>query len=379
MPTAVWLVLTAFQLIVITGSMIGWAFALARVSSRRPIYPYRPRRPVPWGLLDLGVVAFASLSTSVMAYIIAASLMGVRPGADMAELSPWQFGGLVVSGSIASLAVLGLVLVWLRWRVHAGPQDFGIDFGRLDADVGLGLIGFVMLAVPVFAIQLGLAYLFPEQEQHPLIKMLKAQAHPGLMLVAGFVAVVAAPIVEEYFFRVLLQGWLENVACRSDKFHELLFGASPAGEPSEPSGVHPAETNGTTILVAEDVTEATGDVRDSPGTEEEAAADRGQLAAEIANPYRSPEMAWEGRLVAARAEPRRMRPRYWPIVVSATVFALMHLGHGYDPIPLFFLAVGLGYLYQQTHRVLPCIVVHLLLNATSLVLLWVGITYGENL
>jgi membrane protease YdiL (CAAX protease family) len=43
----------------------------------------------------------------------------------------------------------------------------------------------------------------------------------------------------------------------------------------------------------------------------------------------------------------------------------MHLPRP-DPIPLFVLALGLGYLYRQTHRILPCIVVHLLLNACSL-------------
>jgi hypothetical protein len=33
---------------------------------------------------------------------------------------------------------------------------------------------------------------------------------------------------------------------------------------------------------------------------------------------------------------------------------------------LFFLALGLGYVYRQTHRILPGIVVHFLLNACSM-------------
>jgi membrane protease YdiL (CAAX protease family) len=44
----------------------------------------------------------------------------------------------------------------------------------------------------------------------------------------------------------------------------------------------------------------------------------------------------------------------------------MHASHGPDPVPLFVLALGLGYLYQRTHRLLPCVVVHLLLNLCSL-------------
>ena len=35
---------------------------------------------------------------------------------------------------------------------------------------------------------------------------------------------------------------------------------------------------------------------------------------------------------------------------------------------VFLLALGLGYMYQQTHRVLPCIAVHMLLNSCSLVM-----------
>ena len=47
----------------------------------------------------------------------------------------------------------------------------------------------------------------------------------------------------------------------------------------------------------------------------------------------------------------------------------MHLGSGPDVIPLFFLALGLGYLYRQTHSIWPGFIVHTLLNAWSMVAL----------
>ena len=50
------------------------------------------------------------------------------------------------------------------------------------------------------------------------------------------------------------------------------------------------------------------------------------------------------------------------------LFALAHLGQGANPISLFFLAIGLGYLYQRTHRIVPCIMVHMLFNAFSMTL-----------
>ncbi|PAY17772.1 hypothetical protein CKO51_20280 [Rhodopirellula sp. SM50] len=56
----------------------------------------------------------------------------------------------------------------------------------------------------------------------------------------------------------------------------------------------------------------------------------------------------------------------WPIYVTSLLFAAMHWGQGAAPIPLFFLSVGLGFLYQRTGRLVPAIVVHMLLNAATL-------------
>jgi membrane protease YdiL (CAAX protease family) len=59
-----------------------------------------------------------------------------------------------------------------------------------------------------------------------------------------------------------------------------------------------------------------------------------------------------------------------PIVLSSALFALAHVGHGPDPIPLFFLALILGYIYQRTHRIVPCIVAHMLFNSLAMLVLW---------
>lgn len=56
-----------------------------------------------------------------------------------------------------------------------------------------------------------------------------------------------------------------------------------------------------------------------------------------------------------------------PVMISSVTFAIMHLGQGAAPIPLFVFAVALGYLYRQTGRLWPCITVHFLLNAFSMI------------
>lgn len=62
---------------------------------------------------------------------------------------------------------------------------------------------------------------------------------------------------------------------------------------------------------------------------------------------------------------RGQRVNNGAIVASAAVFAAMHIGHGAAPIPLFFFALVLGYLYERTHRLTASITLHFCLNASS--------------
>ncbi len=64
----------------------------------------------------------------------------------------------------------------------------------------------------------------------------------------------------------------------------------------------------------------------------------------------------------------RWRPRsYLPIILASMIFALMHLGQGAAPIPLFFLSLGLGYLYRQTGNITAPLVVHMVLNGLTMI------------
>lgn len=68
------------------------------------------------------------------------------------------------------------------------------------------------------------------------------------------------------------------------------------------------------------------------------------------------------------AEPDRWRPEsYAPILITSVIFALMHFGNGAAPIPLFFLSLGLGYLYRQTGNITAPMVVHMVLNSLTMI------------
>jgi membrane protease YdiL (CAAX protease family) len=215
----------------------------------------------------------------------------------------------------------------------------------------LGVAAFCMLAPLVFLIQFTLVNLW-KPTQHPLILMLKDNPSPGLFAVASFAAVVVAPIVEEYFFRGLLQGWLESLT-RRHTFEDILVGVPAKATPLPPSD-------------AADKNVEAGDVENF--------SDPRTVDADVAvNPYATPVLTAE---VPGNAndenEPNEPHVPVWPMFVSATLFALAHYSHGPDWVPLFVLALGLGYLYQRTHRLVPCMTVHFLLNLASM-----GVLYLE--
>ena len=160
-------------------------------------------------------------------------------------------------------------------------------------------------------------------------------------------AVLVAPVVEEYMFRVFLQGWLERWAF-------------PAPNPST-EGLPVPPTAKIAVVLDGDVVDAEMAKRVPGGR------DLG------ANPFTD---ATAGMLTDAcppAIDSPAPRTRWWPIVISGLLFGLAHLGQGPAPIPLVFLGLGLGYLYQRTHRILPCIVVHFLVNGTAVIQLAVYI------
>ncbi|MEM1424741.1 MAG: CPBP family intramembrane glutamic endopeptidase, partial [Planctomycetota bacterium] len=64
---------------------------------------------------------------------------------------------------------------------------------------------------------------------------------------------------------------------------------------------------------------------------------------------------------------RRFLPAWGAIVATSLVFTLIHIGSAdARAMPgLFVLALGMGLVYERTGRLLPCVIVHALFNATN--------------
>ncbi|MEM9352064.1 MAG: CPBP family intramembrane glutamic endopeptidase [Planctomycetota bacterium] len=252
-----------------------------------------PRRPVPWGP-EAGL-----LVVGWMMLMFIPKLLGNGTGSeDFSDeqfiRTGWASAAVMIALALGGLAALGPVY-------GATRRDLGLPGNTAETarDLWIGLVGCLAALLPVYGVLITLKLAFQPEEAHPLLERLATQSSPGLFLMAYVTAVIAAPLFEEFTFRLILQGWLEK--------HFAGRGVSPVeGEPAEDA-----------------------------------------------------------------AAPATYIPQSWaPIVVSSTLFGLAHYGHGADPVPLILFGVVLGYLYERTHRILPCIFAHLVFNGISLAALW---------
>ena len=100
---------------------------------------------------------------------------------------------------------------------------------------------------------------------------------------------------------------------------------------------------------------------ETPETEAVAAA--GLLAVVLAPLFE--ELAFRV-LLQGWLEKLTPRSSWLPILISATLFGLAHTNQGFAPIPIVVLALGLGYVYRQTHSYPAVVAMHAAFNALSL-------------
>lgn len=346
-------VLGVVMLGILAASIAGWANWFLQIWRGVDPLPLAPRRKAPWGFLDLLLAIGIIFIFQFMLQAIV--VLTVVPKGGNPEKVAGLTTLLIAASSAASLLGLIVVLLVVAFRSGATLVDLGIDEKEILGDIGLGAQAFVMLVVPVLILQAILTMWFPSN--HPLIDAVRKEPNPGLTLTAAIIAaVVGAPLLEEFGFRVLLQGWMETLVGGPHAWSKAMLGAY-----YEPPVI-------TDVVLSPP----------SPETNPIESASAVPLPPVVlgpeANPYAAPDNV-AATPVEPAAEPA---PPFWPTLISAFLFAIAHWSHGPDWIPLLFLALGLGYLYRQTHRIVPTIVVHFLLNATSMTLFTLSLIYGEN-
>ncbi|MGB7345271.1 MAG: CPBP family intramembrane glutamic endopeptidase, partial [Pirellulaceae bacterium] len=160
---------------------------------------------------------------------------------------------------------------------------------------------------------------------------------PGMWVMLFVSTAIIVPMVEEFMFRVMLQGGLQRLA--------------------DPR-----------------LSSVDNEQRESVVTKE-ARREIHQSDNWVGDAYQPPSTAASDEESSDSSDVWRPQA-YWPIVVTSLFFALMHLGQGAAPIPLFFLSLGLGFLYRQTGRIAAPLIVHMILNGLTLAVEFSRISAG---
>ena len=161
--------------------------------------------------------------------------------------------------------------------------------------------------------------------------------------VGGFAACIAAPLFEELHISIIS-------ARLATKCVAAL--ATAAGHRTAAARELDAESR-VCVAAKSDRLSGGGDLRRKfVGTSNHERKNGPEQSHEI-NPYEAPayladasnstDISLGNRLIEQK---KALRLPRWPILVSSIIFALLHYQHGPDWIPLFLLAIGLGYLYH---------------------------------
>lgn len=184
------------------GSVMVWYGLLQRWWSHQPLLEPEPGSRARWySPASLGAVYLALLFTCM------SLLPRISGGASTEASSPTLDSILTFAGiAVAIVVVLPSVLV------RSGPsgRELGLTTERLTDQVRVGIKGYLAAVIPM-AVSMAATLPFRGVEnQHSLLKLLKTSPGLGTVLAIVVSAVVAAPLLEELLYRVILQGWLTS-------------------------------------------------------------------------------------------------------------------------------------------------------------------------
>lgn len=209
--------------------------------------------------------------------------------------------------------------------------------------------------------------------EHPIVDLLAGDSRAATWLLCALVAVVVAPIVEEFTYRLVFQGWAEaeerRARRRTAALRRLIPGVGPvvlvsllfalrhfrwAAPRAEPGALREALVVqamwslmflGFGVWLLRKRSRAT-------------AADFGIVPAKLLSDVRLGLLMFAAVTAPVLAIQVALRQFVLPDDFAA------------DPIPLFFLALALGIGYYRTHRIVPAITTHVAFNATAMVSAW---------
>ena len=351
----------ACMTLILLASLPVWRKIYRRYSQKQPIIEPRPQVASPIGLIDVIVLLTGWLTSQLIAGGLFMFASGVDPS-ELASVNGSQMVLLMLLAGLGQLIAVALGMVYLLAR-YSSAAVLGWYPSFIRTDLKLACLGFLLIAPVIMVLQLLLSLLV--EYKHPALDAMVEDANVFTVISVWFAAVIAAPIAEEVVFRGWIQNWLQRVSFRHGKFGLMLAGGWPnQSDPDWDSGIEIVEA----VLKAESDSNApyvpTGPSNDNPYEATDMlrfqeANDARNRTGEANVPSLDPVTGWAA------------------IVIASLLFAVMHLGQGLAPIPLFGFSLLLGYLYQRTGSLLPSIGLHMINNGYSVFWLTMQILTGE--
>jgi membrane protease YdiL (CAAX protease family) len=300
---------------------------------------------VAWSGLEILAVLFAATLWPLLLYELfrragwyswfygSEFLAGIdKAGADDPQLTRVRLGLWAVCSALP--LQVGSALLILRAFSGARPADAGLTSRRLGRNVLAGLLAAAVLVPGVYGVQGLLVWLIqfldlPSQE-HSLTKLGQLSLYPVEWVLLVVSAVVIAPFWEELFFRGIVQPWVM----------------------SRPYGGPAALLAALTVALSSRMESLQAALRS-----------RQNLLFEL-----SPFVVLLALVPVYRLLERRSKPAAG-LFASAVLFAWVHAAVWPSPIPLLWLALGLGWLAMRTRSLVGPMVLHSLFNGVACVLL----------
>jgi membrane protease YdiL (CAAX protease family) len=288
---------------------------------------------------------------------------------------------------VGAALIGGCGLVWLMvvQRLRLGQRLIPYQKRRqVPWRGGLVLVAFLVLEAPLLLALVFSLFGLPKSAgpppgptakqvdtEHDILDLLSADSSLTAWLLAGLIVVIVAPIVEEFMYRLLLQGWLEAEERRARRLIPALGRLVPGAVPIVAVSLLFALRHFRLASAPSDIDElklglllhafwsllafvfVLGLLRaGSDVTAADLGLVPGKLLADVVL----------GLVVC--------------VAVTAPILFLQQFLKTFvfpgsmapDPVPLFFLALALGFVYYRTHRIVPAIVIHMAFNGIGLAL-----------
>jgi membrane protease YdiL (CAAX protease family) len=321
--------------IVLAGAIycLHWRQSPKRVSL---IPPHRRFRSVPWSGMELLLVLCIYFGSQLLIPLLLHALGIVHAAKDFSDFSISELQAISIVSMLTAPLVIAVSVRLLWEHSQTRPRHLGISRWRWRSSLCLGYLAFLMMTPTVLGISYLANYLIHllgrKSIEHPLTRLGGPDASPLGCALMILQAMVAAPVLEEFVFRGVIQPWLAKRwwggwSAIAAAITITLLQAPPDQEQWMPTAF---------VLVVG----VLGFVYTLPRADEQ----------------------WIRR----------------SIIGTSLLFAMIHTNVWPSPMPLFVLALALGWVAHRTRNLMAPIVLHSLFNGVAAVVLLTGLFDQPN-